>query len=332
MTTYKALHGKKVKYLSSDPPASVGEGQVWYNSAETEYKTSVLVAAWTSGGNMGTARGTMGCAGTQTAALSGGGGNPGKISFTEEYDGSSWSEQNDLNTTRSYTAGFGIQTAAVVVGGFVPPAQATSEEYDGTSYTEGNDLGTARYALSASGTLTAGLVFGGTDSGFVAHTEEYDGTSYSEQNNLSATKAYMSGFGTQTASLAISGQLSDNSVPVNVELYDGTSWTETANLNTSRGAIAGAGGTTASGMVFGGLANAVGGAGAPASALVEAWDGTSWTETSNLATARFVIGGSGTSATSMLAFGGRTAPPVPSFTTATEEFSEAGVIKTISDS
>ena len=81
MTTYKALHGKKIKYLSSDPPASVGEGQVWYNSAETEYKTSVLVAAWTSGGNMGTARGTMGGAGTQTAALSAGGGNPGKIAF-----------------------------------------------------------------------------------------------------------------------------------------------------------------------------------------------------------------------------------------------------------
>ena len=42
MTTYKALKGKKVKFFTSDPPAAVAEGQVWYNSGDKEYKASVI--------------------------------------------------------------------------------------------------------------------------------------------------------------------------------------------------------------------------------------------------------------------------------------------------
>ena len=49
MTDYKTIHGKKIKYLSSDPPGPVGEGQVWYNSTATEFKSSIKVAAWSSG-------------------------------------------------------------------------------------------------------------------------------------------------------------------------------------------------------------------------------------------------------------------------------------------
>ena len=50
MTDYKTIHGKKVKFLSSDPPAAVGEGQVWYNG--TDYKTAIGSEACANGGNL----------------------------------------------------------------------------------------------------------------------------------------------------------------------------------------------------------------------------------------------------------------------------------------
>ena len=55
MTDYKNIHGKKVKYLSSDPPAAIGEGQVWYNSPAANFKAAVTVEAWSSGGAYPTA-------------------------------------------------------------------------------------------------------------------------------------------------------------------------------------------------------------------------------------------------------------------------------------
>ena len=76
MTEYRALKGIKVKTVSSDPPAAVGEGQMWYNSSALDYKTSVKVKAWASGGNLTAARSTGGGAGTQTAGLYAGGQTP----------------------------------------------------------------------------------------------------------------------------------------------------------------------------------------------------------------------------------------------------------------
>ena len=50
-------------------------------------------------------------AGTTTAGISMGGQNPGKITNTETYDGTSWAEVNDLNTALSYNSAGGSQTA-----------------------------------------------------------------------------------------------------------------------------------------------------------------------------------------------------------------------------
>ena len=71
MTDYKTLKGIKIKTVASDPPAAVGEGQMWYNSAATDYKTSVIVESWTAGGNINTNRSSMGGTkqGTENAAL-----------------------------------------------------------------------------------------------------------------------------------------------------------------------------------------------------------------------------------------------------------------------
>jgi hypothetical protein len=33
MSTYKEIFGKQIKNLSSDPPAAISEGQIWYNTS-----------------------------------------------------------------------------------------------------------------------------------------------------------------------------------------------------------------------------------------------------------------------------------------------------------
>ena len=81
---------------------------------------------------------------------------------------------------------------------------------------------------------------------------------------------------------------------------------------------------------FGTQSAAVGAGGYPIVGLTETWDGTSWTETGDLATARTEVAGAGKSTQSAgLVFGGD-APPT---TGATEEFSlTAFEIKTVTTS
>ena len=69
MGTYKGIQGFTVQSLASDPPASIGQGQLWYNSASNVWKIgSVGAGAWASGGSKNNyMTDGMGC-GTQTAA------------------------------------------------------------------------------------------------------------------------------------------------------------------------------------------------------------------------------------------------------------------------
>ena len=88
MTTYKALKGRKIKTLASDPPAAVSEGQVWYSSSAYDFKTSVFSEAWSSGGNLNITRGSLSGTGTLTAGLVVGG-TTATVAFedaTEEYN------------------------------------------------------------------------------------------------------------------------------------------------------------------------------------------------------------------------------------------------------
>ena len=65
--------------------------------------------------------------------------------------------------------------------------------------------------------------------------------------------------------------------------------------------MTGAGHTNTAAMAFGG-------ASPPISANTELWNGTSWTETTNMSTGREYLAGAGTP-TSALAFGGQPASP-----------------------
>lgn len=142
MTTYKAIHGKLVQSLASDPDSAAYEGQLWFNSTSSDYKTITKVAgAWATSGNLNvkTMRGAG--YGTQNAAHQVGG-HPADATV-EQYDGSTWSEIADLNQGRQYLSGLGTTTAGLAFGGDVSESlSALSEEWNGTSWTEGSNMNT----------------------------------------------------------------------------------------------------------------------------------------------------------------------------------------------
>ena len=73
MTTYREGQGYRIKSVTSDPDNSK-VGQVWYNSTELKLKGKLTVAAaWSSGGNLNSARHALTGFGTQTAGLAAGG-------------------------------------------------------------------------------------------------------------------------------------------------------------------------------------------------------------------------------------------------------------------
>ena len=172
MAKYKGIQGYSVQKLSDDPTASSDtEGQFWYNSSLGKFKVIAGGAgAWSSGGDLNTARSSFGSAknATLTTALIFGGDQappPGKHNETESYDGTTWTEVNNLTTARLGVSGAGLSTAALAIGGNQgAPVNVDGkvEEYDGTSWTEGNDMTHIGVARGTNGTTTAALASGGT--------------------------------------------------------------------------------------------------------------------------------------------------------------------------
>ena len=140
MAGYKEIKGFQVQTRSEDP---VPFAQA---IADNPY-----VGAWSSGGNLNTAKnGTTG-AGTQTAAFVAGGNiAPGPTAQHEQYNGSSWTETTDLNAARNRIANSGTTTSGLAYGG-TPPNTGASEYWNGSSWTELNDLNTARQLIGPIG-------------------------------------------------------------------------------------------------------------------------------------------------------------------------------------
>jgi len=225
MTTYKEIFGKYVRSVSSDPPAALGEGEIWYNTSSNTFKTVGFNFAWASGGTLGTARTFGGGAGDKDSGLVAGGyGASGSTADTEEYNGTSWSEQNNLPAITAQVSGCGTQTAGLKCQG---SPDAGTEEYNGTAWTAGGDLNTARYNGGTAGTQTAAVTCGGGDNAS-NHSEEYNGSSWTEGNNLNQSRKNFSGAGSQTAAIMFGG------APVAVEQYNGTSYTVASDLAIGR--------------------------------------------------------------------------------------------------
>ena len=117
ITSLPAAVGDTIESVASDP-SPLSEGQFFYNSTTGALKGLVQIKAWSSGGNLNTARGSIRGTGTQTAGLGFGGYNPAipavpkGMNNTEEYSGYTWATSGNLNTARGGSGSAGTHTAA----------------------------------------------------------------------------------------------------------------------------------------------------------------------------------------------------------------------------
>tara|TARA_R100001082_G_scaffold14831_1_gene7573 strand:- start:55 stop:1905 length:1851 start_codon:yes stop_codon:yes gene_type:complete len=325
MATYRELHGKAVKTVTTNPTDDAAQGQIWFNSTDNTFKSVVALEAWSSTSSLSQKRVDASGFGTQTANVCATGNIPPRTGVTEEYNGSGWTAGGTASQAGQYRSGFGTLTAGAVAGARTPaPASSNAtEHYNGTSWTSGGNLPASIYlpGNQAAGTQTAGLVFGGDTgpgSSFPTASYEYDGSSWGSGGSTNTARSYGAGSGTQTAAFFACGTtppFSVDNASVAFEQYNGSSWTSGPNLNTARISTA-AGGDTTAGLVFGGEI-----AGPAKTNKLETWDGTSWTlSPATLGTARLGTGralGTGSS-TANIASGGYTTTPVAT----TEEYNK----------
>jgi len=285
-------------------------------------------SAWTEVAESNTNRSRYGAAGTSTAGVIAGGSTPAPSDTStavEQWNGSAWTEIAEINTGRNTLGGSGAYTDALMSGGD-PGSSGKTERYDGSSWTELSDLSTGRYLTGSAGHTAAdtGIVFGGE--GRTASTEEFTapalfskqvegqlffnsttntfketitdipGGAWASSSSLNNSHGYGTGFGLQTAALSAFGGYP--TVTTNTELYDGSSWTEVNNGNTARRNLASFGIYT-SGLAFGGGSTPPFGSG-----LTESWNGTNWTEVSDIPAIVYDSRGIGTSSSAGLNIGG----------------------------
>ena len=138
-------------------------------------------SSWTGGGAYPVAQYSVATAGTQTAAITSGGGS--NTTTSNDYNGSSWTANPSMSLGRSFSGNIGTQTAALACGGSNQPG-GQCEEFNGSSWSTGGTL-TLYVAESTStgGTQTAGMMCGanrspGGAAGSAGFLQTYDGTSW----------------------------------------------------------------------------------------------------------------------------------------------------------
>jgi hypothetical protein len=263
-------------------------------------------SSWTAGPSISTARrdafSSKGGA-AQTATFLAGGGAPGPVkNNTELYDGTSWTSVGNINTARLRGGGGGSSTAGIIVAGSAdPPRTTATESWDGSSWTT-NPFSTAVATDtqgSAFATNTNGITFGGsTDSGTTAAAEELNTSintisagAWTSSTVYPTPNSYLAGFGVLNAGVAAGGDGPPGNGITTTAEYDGSSWTAGGALGTGRrGLGSGTNSTLTAGLVFGGNDPGV-----PTQyALVEEYNGSSWSEVTNLPGNQSNVGGFGT--------------------------------------
>ena len=303
-------------------------------SATEEFTISLsatTAAAFSSGGNLNTARqrGTGG--GTLTAGIC----VNGLTVNVEEYNGTSWSEQNNTPASIRDMSGFGTQTAFVGCAGYVPGSGTATNatiEYDGSDWSSGGNMNTARdgTSLHFGGVLTAGLVNGGGTSPH-KQTEEYNGTSWANANSSSQEHYRTNITGTQTAAFIFGGYGIGSSNPqpglsvTFTEEYDGTNFSSGDTLLHGANAPLGMSNSNKDDSTCaGGFDQAT----SARLSLTQNYNGTVWATGASLGTARYAGTGGGSAAGGFVASGS-----VPPTTNATEELTAetttARAVKTV---
>ena len=328
MTTYRKLHGKAVKTVTTNPTDDAAEGQIWFNSTDNKFKSAVAISAWASAASMITARGYGSANGTQTASLYTGGLEPGGTYYanTEEYNGSGWSAGGALPATNYASGSAGTQTAALLFGGGNGSGQVgTTYTYNGSSWTSSpNSLNLTRDYICGTGTQTSALAYCGRVTSpslaVVTNFEEWNGSSWTALTAAPTAVALSMGEGPETASFFASGGTNNGGPPYvsTAQEYNGSTLSTGGSVNTGR-AAGGAAGNSSAGLIFGGDA------GGTSQTKTETYDGTSFSEIADMSTAMRGMG-NGSGATNAAAVAAASYGP-PALGT-TEEFTTSGSVIT----
>jgi len=214
-----------------------------------------------------------------------------------------WASGASVNTGRAYGGSSGTGTGATLYfGGYTasPAANyANNEQYNGTAWSEEGDLNNAKTGVGGFGnSVTAAVCFGGDEfpapsPRYLDQVEEYNGSSWTEVTNIPSATQQQFGAGILTAGLAIGGdQPGSPNLTQNLE-YDGTNWTSGGALNTGRSFPRISCGTQTAALVAGGPGY---------TGNTEQYNGSAWTETTELNSPGAQGAGGGTS-TSAVASG-----------------------------
>jgi len=195
-----------------------------------------------------------------------------------------------------------MATLKEIKGTAIQFLDADPVEYVG-SWSSGGSVNTARQYGAGIGSSTAGLIFGGSSPPVVANTEQYNGTAWTEVNDLNAAQNAQGSAGTLTSGMSALGAQAPGA---NVEDWNGTVWAANPHsLNSARQFPGGDGASNDAAIM-------VGGEPAPNGALTEIYNGSSWTESGDLNTARNQLAAAGT-VTALIAMGGNTGADAETF-------------------
>jgi hypothetical protein len=285
-----------------------------FTDATEEYNGT----AWTTVNPFGENIWYGGTVGTQTAGLNVAGlfpsSSPTSQNTTKEYDGTNWTAGGNINVAGSARRGTGIQTAALGTTKSPSPTGPTSvtEEYNGSAWTASNPTNSSKgfRGISSAGTQDSVLIFGGEPA--TTESEFYDGTSWTvSPATTSSTKGSSSqiGGGTGTAAIFPGGELIPPGAGTNiVEEYNSSistftkaAWASGGSLPAGRlDGVSGTLQTQNAAYVAGGE-----GPGVPNGVYNTTFEynGSTWSPSGNLSTARAQAAGAGTQ-TAGLASGG----------------------------
>ena len=173
------------------------------------------------------------------------------------------------------------------------------------AWASGGSLNSAHGQMGCVGGTPGALVMGGGPSAPTV-TESYNGSTWATVNAMNTGRQYSASFGSTTAAVAVAGNPSSVTT---TETWDGTSWTDVPGVLSAGRQKFGTSnnGSTTAGLIFAGQNSP----GPPwySLALVESWDGTSWTAETAVTTDREAGGGVGIQTASLCITGYDQNPP-----------------------
>jgi hypothetical protein len=197
-------------------------------------------SSWTEGNNLNQARRSLMAAGLEPAGRVFGGdtsvNSTGFVATNESYNGTSFTEEADLNTGAGAGTGIGLTTAALAVGGSTGPGAPNYsnkvENWDGSSWTEVSEINTTRIRGGGAGITTAALFSGGQAApGASNSVESWNGSSWTETTEINTARGYIGSAGASYTAALIYGGSPSRAI---TESWDGSSWTEVGDLATGQ--------------------------------------------------------------------------------------------------